>query len=240
MPISTVYSDADNTLWGTDAVYRGAQLRLLEHVESIANLTAQSDDRLTFVRSYDQAIASRHHQHLRYPPGLLAHALILGLRGVAPGEASSHVLHAGDLPEVRDAVTEFVTQLRQPPPLLPGVEEGMRLAAAQGVRLYVVTEGSQDRVAKTLAQYGFLGQVSQVLSVTKTVDLYRRLKKLAIEGVPAMLGDQLDRDIIPAREAGLIAIWIPSAFTPEWADSNQAFRASHVAISFLDAINWLL
>lgn len=240
MTLSTVYIDADNTLWGTDAVYRAAQLRLLEHTERIAGLTTQSTDRLKFVRDYDQAIASRHHEHLRYPPGLLAHALTLGLRGASAVEAASQVLHRGDLPEARDAITDFVTVLKQAPTLLPGVEEGMRLAENQGLRMYIVTEGAQERVIKTLSHYGLLKQTSQVLSATKTTALYQRLEKLARGSVVAMIGDQLDRDIIPASEAGLVSIWIPSAFAPEWTDARQSSRASYVAASFLDAINWLL
>jgi putative hydrolase of the HAD superfamily len=240
MALLTVYSDADNTLWGTDAVYRMGQLRLLEDLEQVAAATTAATDRLRFVRDYDQAIAARHHEHLRYPPGLLAHALILGLRGTSPADAAARVLMEGVLPEAQRAVSQFATRLKEIPPLLPGVEEGIRLAASQGLRLYVVTEGTQERIAKTLSHYGLLEQVSQILSATKTVTLYKRLKTLAGGSGVAMIGDQLDRDVIPACEAGLASIWIPSAFTPEWTDTSHSLRASYVAATFLEAMNWLV
>ena len=55
-----------------------------------------------------------------------------------------------------------------------------------------------------------------------------------------MVGDQLDRDIVPAREAGLLAVWVPSAFRPKWHDSDLSFGASFIADGFLNAVAWLL
>ncbi len=48
-----------------------------------------------------------------------------------------------------------------------------------------------------------------------------------------MVGDQLDRDIGPAKEAGLTTIYFPGGFSPRWAPAEEsvgpAFRVSSFA-----------
>ena len=72
-----IVTDADNTLWDTDAVFRDAQLLLLSRVESAVGAPCPEADRLLFVRRYDQALAQNHHLHLRYPPQLLVRSVEL-------------------------------------------------------------------------------------------------------------------------------------------------------------------
>jgi putative hydrolase of the HAD superfamily len=237
---TTIYTDADNTLWDTDSVYQAAQCALLEQIEHLEGHATNTQDRLAFVREYDQAIATLHHEHLRYPVELLAHALLLGLRRISSSEAANRVIREGGLPEMEQAVNRFVGMLKTLPPLLPGVLDGIQLAVGNGLKFYVVTEGPQDRMIGSLREHGLLGYINQVLSATKTVALYKRLKSLAGTGSVAMIGDQLDRDVLPAREACLTAIWIPSAFRPKWIDRNESVKASFVAKDFLAAIRWLL
>lgn len=238
--VSTIYTDADNTLWDTDAVFRAAQIALLDHVETIAAAKTSASDRLAFVREYDQAIASQHHERLRYPPALLAHALMLALRGTSPTEAAKRVIRDGGLPVTDDAVGRFAGMLKTLPPLLPGVREGIDLAERGGFKIYVVTEGTQERTARNLRDHGLLEHTTQVLSATKSVTLYTRLKILAGSSSVAMIGDQLDRDVLYAREAGLFAVWVPGAFRPKWVDAEASANASFVARDFLAAMTWLL
>lgn len=235
-----IYTDADNTLWDTDLVFQSAQLALLEEVERLVKRTAEMADRLAFVRDYDQAIASLHHDGLRYPPNLLAHALVLGLRGAPATEAARRVIRAGHLTETEDGVQRFLSMLKARPPLLPGVAEGFRLAANAGARPYVVTEGRQEKVAQLLKEHGLLEWSAQVLSATKTVALYSRLKMLARATDVVMIGDQLDRDVTFAHKAGLLTVWVPSAFRPKWNDGVSSENASFVASDFLSAITWVL
>lgn len=240
MALPTIYTDADNTLWDTNGVYEAAQRGLLTQIEELVGDRSSASDRLAFIRDYDQAIASIHHDHLRYPPDLLARALMLGIRGTPSAEAARQVVRAGPLPDTERAAQAFHWMLQHSPPLLAGVREGLQLAADRGTAIYVVTEGPKERVARTLQQHGVEQFVSQILSATKTIDLYRRLKKLG-DGAPiAMVGDQLDRDIRPAREAGMLAVWVPSAFLPKWHDAESTTAASFTAENFLDAITWLL
>ncbi|HTD32123.1 MAG TPA: hypothetical protein VK665_00580, partial [Candidatus Elarobacter sp.] len=57
----TLFSDADNRLWDTNAVYERAQLRLLNDVEASAGARAPVPEagRLDYLRAIDQRIADQ-------------------------------------------------------------------------------------------------------------------------------------------------------------------------------------
>src|SRR4051812_6345456 len=85
---TTVFVDADNTLWDTDTVFAHAQLDLLAAVEDAAGISITATDRLAFIRELDQQLAERHHQGLRYPPRLLVRATAFALMGISPPRAA--------------------------------------------------------------------------------------------------------------------------------------------------------
>src|SRR5215469_3043537 len=125
-----IYTDADNTLWDTDAVFREAQLGLLNEVEKLSDRSTSSTDRLGFLRQYDQAIAVRHHARLKYPPALLMSALRAGLFGASPEEAAARVVAEGSVPTSSEqlALEAFAKTLGTLPPILPTVREGLQRA----------------------------------------------------------------------------------------------------------------
>ena len=51
-PRIVIFTDADNTLWDTDAVYARGQLTVLEDVETAIGVRVPSKNRLEFVREY--------------------------------------------------------------------------------------------------------------------------------------------------------------------------------------------
>jgi hypothetical protein len=59
---ATVFVDADNTLWDTDAVFASAQLELLAGVEELVGIGSVATDPLAFIREIDQQLAERHHR----------------------------------------------------------------------------------------------------------------------------------------------------------------------------------
>src|ERR1700678_1534645 len=73
-------SDADNTLWETDEVFAAAQLDLLQSVEEDYGLRVPNNDRLKFVREFDQALASRHSEGLKYPVRRLVHSIVSAIQ----------------------------------------------------------------------------------------------------------------------------------------------------------------
>jgi putative hydrolase of the HAD superfamily len=42
-----------------------------------------------------------------------------------------------------------------------------------------------------------------------------------------MIGDQLDRDIVPAMEADFLTIYFPGGFQPNWLDKYNGINPNH-------------
>lgn len=240
MKPATLFVDADNTLWDTDRVFAEAQLALLDRIEGAIDRRSGSDDRLAFVRAVDQALAQRHHDGLRYPPRLLARALAEALAGLPAERAARRALLEGSAATLAasaasDAEQAFFAAIGSGPDLRPGVEEGLADLKAAGHRLFVITEGSRAKAAQTLERLGLMQFFDRLIEGKKRPELYRRILRLA--GMPAnafMIGDQLDRDIEPAKAAGLQTIYFPGGFQPKWAPDEVDCRPDFRIASFAE------
>ena len=239
---SWIYTDADNTLWDTNAVFADAQLHLLEHAEKIARKHTPSSTPLEYLRRYDQAIAKQHHLRLRYPPALLIRALIMGLQGATSDAAAAALMVNGAVPssEERSALQSYEADLARVPCLLPGVKDGLQLANDSRIPVYVVTEGPADTARTRLKSLGIESYTSGVLSAQKTRDLYIRLIERAFPRRAVMIGDQPDRDVQLAHDAGMTTILVASRFRPEWLGTSDSGGADAVTQDFLAAIRWVV
>jgi len=237
-----IFTDADNTLWDTDALYASAQLALLSAAENIAKKQAPAADRLTFVRAYDQEIAARHHSGLRYPPALLIRALVSGVEGQTVQDAGRSVLTAGSVAteDESTALRSYSQILSGVPPILPGVKMGLELARDTGIPVYVVTEGSIELARNRLHALEIEPLIAGVLSATKTADLYGRLIQRAAPKSAVMIGDQPDKDIQLAHCAGMLTILVRGRFRPVWTQTMSAMIADTAAEDFFDAIKWVV
>ncbi|UUL82533.1 HAD family hydrolase [Sphingomonas qomolangmaensis] len=237
----TVFVDADNTLWDTDQVFASAQLALLEQVEAATGLRVPTGNRLDFVRACDQAIAARHHDGLRYPPHLLVRALVFALQG-QPSEVAARAAWSNHLPSMPASVDEgllvkrFFAALKHPPALRAGVVEGLMMLEKANATVLIVTEAARIRVEETTAKLGLAGHFTRVIEGRKRPDLFRRIVRLTGDPAAAyMVGDQLDRDIAPAKEAGLRTIYFPGNFVPRWTPDKEKVGPDHQVSDFAEA-----
>ena len=237
-----IYTDADNTLWDTNAVFAEAQLALLEAAEALSGRHCVSDDRLGFVREFDQAIAARHHSRLRYPPALLLRALREGLNGHHAEEAAQRALAQGARPSESEetALAKYSEVLGQVPPTLPGVRNGLELARDHDAPVYVITEGPVEALRSRLRALELESLTAGSLSAAKTGELYARLKQRAAPHTAVMIGDQPDRDIRLAKEGGLSAILVRGPFRPRWIQSADSALANATVENFYEAVRWAL
>lgn len=240
-----VLADADNTLWDTDAVFRNAQLLLLDRIEAALGRTCSGVTRLEFVRAYDQALAQAHHLHLRYPPQLLVRAIEAGLSGVSEHVAAQKAI-AGDPAatnvalddaRVNSIVAEYLLSLTQVPALLPRVAEGVRVASEAGLELYVMTEGRIEKQRRFLEVHGLQPFFKGVWEMTKERSQFDRVRTRFKDRRVMIIGDQPDRDILPAKAAGCTGILVPSRFKPSWHATGEP---DYVAKDFLEAVHWCL
>ena len=235
--------DADNTLWDTNEVFARAQLRLLEGTEQAAGRMCPATDRLDFVRSYDQAIALKHHLHLKYPAQLLVAAIGAGLCGTDPAIAADLVIRGRPLPhklsepQVRDVLAAYAQTLTDIPALLPTVREALELARSRNMAVFVMTEGKLERQRRSLTEHGLAQFILSIWEMPKTVAQFERLRQRFIQAEVVVIGDQLDRDIVPAHRAGCRTVFVPGRFKPQWDDKDSQ-AADHVASTLLEAVQW--
>lgn len=241
-----VFTDADNTLWDTDGLFAQAQLQLLAGVEVIVGSTVTAS-RLDFVREIDQNLAERHHLGLRYPPRLLAIATGYALQGMPMDQASSRAWNdIGKPPGIDDEQlsrfeAEFIAAVRKQPHALPGVLDGLQHLNRAGARVFVVSEGDKKKVVDRLKFIGATPYVERVIEAPKSAVLFRRVSRLAQATTPNwMIGDQLTRDILPAQDAGLKTVYIPSRFRPKWELEGSDLEADYTATDFADAAEFVL
>lgn len=230
---ATVFVDADNTLWDTDSVFAHAQRNLLERVETATGIATTANDRLAYVRSLDQAIAERHHARLRYPPRILVRGLEAALGGVPAERAARAACRNSTLTRLPDCLVDeieeaFFADLKCAPELRPGVYEGLDVLHAANCLVLVLTEGSRANVGKIAKRLTLDGFMSRIIEGPKRPELYRRVLRLA--GTPKrafMVGDQLESDIRPAKEAGLRTIYFPGGFRPRWEPVEAAVQPDY-------------
>lgn len=242
---SVILTDADNTLWDTDSVFAGAQIGLLSIVEELTAKQCLEEDRLGFVRRYDQAIAAVHHAHLKYPPSLLVRALEMALAGSDAMKTADVVCRGKNVSKLEQAtidhaVGEYLALLGRVPELLPTVREGLELLRDAGMRLYVLTEGKMEKQKNVLLHHSLSELVSGMFELTKDTAQFRRLRLRFTPAEVVIIGDQLDRDIIPAKAAGCSTVLVPGRFRPYWHNDDHAVEASFVASTFVDGARWIL
>jgi putative hydrolase of the HAD superfamily len=242
-----IVTDADNTLWDTNAVFAGAQLRLLGLVEQLTDRACPDADRLRFVRAFDQALAERHHLHLKYPIQMLVAALAYGLHHNAPDNTAEHILQQGrhgayrlSDAQISGVVAGYTEALARVPDLLPTVRDGLELAKAHGLSVYVMTEGKIDLQRNTLHTHDLDKYVEGVWELPKTPVQFARLVRRFQSAAVVVIGDQPDRDIVPAHAAGCTTVLIPGRFQPRWQSQTNASVADCVVTSFLEAMQWIV
>jgi len=242
-----VLVDADNTLWDTNALFAAAQVTLLEFVERTTGRKCPVPDRLAFVRSYDQALASRHHLHLKYPVQMLvatlADALISQASPVIAAESILQGRQSADHLSSKtrnDAISAYVHGLSAATELLPRVRVGLQLAKDSGLPLFVITEGKLDLQRKALFAHHLEAYIENIWELTKTVAQFQRLVRRFQPAKLIVIGDQPDRDVVPAHQAGCTTILVRGKFRPGWQSERDECAADYIARNFVDAVEWLL
>ena len=102
--------------------------------------------------------------------------------------------------------------------------------------IVIATEGNKDKCAHTLDYYGISGFFDKLLTGNKTGGLFNRLIKLGDEMSPYcyLVGDQLDRDIIPAKKAGFITFYFPGGFKPVWTPDESSVNPDYKIEKFIE------
>lgn len=110
----------------------------------------------------------------------------------------------------------FIAALGAVPDLRPGVREGLTRVARTGRRVFVLTEGSRSKALRAATHHQVEHLFDRVIEAPKGLRLFARVLKLTQPRLAVMVGDQLERDIRPAKAAGFATIYFPGGFRPRW------------------------
>jgi putative hydrolase of the HAD superfamily len=110
---------------------------------------------------------------------------------------------------------EFYRRLAELPALREGVRPGLEALEAMGAELVCITEGAKSRTISRLLSSDLDRFFCRVVEGRKTDRLFARLRGLRSETM-LMVGDQLSKDILPAKNAGFRTVYFPGGFQPKW------------------------
>jgi len=236
-------TDADNTLWDTNSIYAEAQLSFLSDIEKVVGQECQVPERLAFVRRLDQGLALKHEMHLRYPSAHLAAAVENALLGYPTEQAIDSALRLNNVTVFAQRfgrqLDRFEERIRnRTPSLRQGVGDFLRQLDTRNLWLVVATETDSRRCYSVLQHHDLTHCVQDVVSGLKTPKFYDDISARYASTIKFSVGDQLDRDISPAMDAGFITIYFPSEFTPFWSPSAVSVSPDYEISSFaeLDSI----
>lgn len=118
----------------------------------------------------------------------------------------------------------------------PGVTETLRELRDAGHRLHLLTSGDRKLQQKKLRMSDIgtaFDSIAIVLSSKKSEMLLRKLEAGAAGRRCVMVGDSKRSDIIPANEAGIMAVWLPG-IQWEFARANVELNTFHTIRHFTE------
>lgn len=217
-------TDADNTLWDTNKVFADAQLSILHQLEKLSDRSPRHGDRLAYVRSFDQDIARSHDNGLRYPPHLLIEAI-----------ADSLGLHSLGKLSIDFIVDEYQSRLTNKPRLRPGVRKTLYELHRNGIEIVVASEGNKANLIRNLEAHKLSKFTADLIIGAKEESFFKTLFRRGGSRTPKVcVGDQLDRDIAPAKAAGFTTFYFPGGFRPAWAFNIEAKDADFVIQTYTE------
>ncbi|MCY3016946.1 MAG: HAD family hydrolase [Planctomycetota bacterium] len=220
MPATTlpcVFTDADNTLWDTNAIYAAAQTQLVQGVSQATETLPPSTGELALVRHFDQQLAKSHPLGFRYPPQLLIDKLCFAISGRDPSSFNKKL--------IADALDQYIADLEEPPQLRRGVATGLQILHDVDIPVIIVSEGSRRAIDINIYHHNLSAHFASIVTCIKSPAIYLTLiEKIGCRSTAFSVGDQLDRDIEFAKKAGMTTAYFPSDFKPHWHnDSLQTY-----------------
>lgn len=238
-----IFTDADNTLWDTNNVFRAAQLDLLDQVENVLGgcVSLDEEERLSWVRTIDKRLASSHPDGFKYPVKLLVDHMAFRLvdedkymhldQSLPSIEVASYIVQN----ESEWIQRRFFQKLSNPTKLLPTVLDGLNRFYNNGIKVIVVSEGREEKIHSELQDHNIKHLVERVIVGKKNVDLYEGLASTYAQDRLVMIGDQITRDVIPASNAGFVGILVPSQFDGDITGERTVPKAMLKVANFREA-----
>lgn len=216
--IRWVFFDVGNTLFSEDAAFATVYKRLLEEIRA-------SGTEMT----YEELMADRER-------------ITRESRAYAPfvQQAKAHLGDEGQERFIERYRSELYKRWAEINPPIPGMKELVYELAEWGVNLGIIANQPQECV--DLLKRHDLWDIFQIRGISDLVDFKKPSKYFYVWALEAsecppeqavMIGDRVDNDVAPAKQAGMKTIWFPC--TPEakgpWPDMDDADHLYRSSIS---------
>lgn len=213
MNVSTLIFDADDTLWDEQIVLQSFENR----IASI--LTGHGEDASAFRERFERA------EEENIP------IIGYGFPSYTYSLVEAVMTEKGYMAAKRDILEEFKilydAYAHHSPKVFEGVSETLAALSDRGYSLHVLSRGIPSEQKHKLELSGLRDQFQTVTIVqSKIASTYSTLcEGLGIpQNAALMVGNSMRSDILPAREAGCQAVWIPSA--TEWSHDRSLDTAN--------------
>ncbi|HSE15777.1 MAG TPA: hypothetical protein VLB46_01920 [Pyrinomonadaceae bacterium] len=229
--ISTaIVFDADNILWDTDAVFRRAQLGLLQ-VFVKEGVIRHAEPELMNLRLMDKMLAKLYGK-FEYDLTSLPIALYRQYHSresliEAAQWTIQHNNSTTDL--IKRACEVFTKNLEDTPPLFEDAKELLHSLQAFRLAGYPIitimfSEGEITRLSRTIEAHNLrrLRLFDEIVLRPKSIECFQNVRRLALRHLPVdtnnpnsllvMIGDSLKRDVMFANLAGFVTVYKPSNF----------------------------
>jgi putative hydrolase of the HAD superfamily len=210
--IQVIGLDADDTLWHSEVYFARTQRRFLELV---GRYVGSEVDVLAALDRVELANKERYGYGIKGFTLSMLECAIEVTGGAIGTEELGQVLAAGR------------TMLDHPVDLLPGVDETVRILAAKGYRLAVITKGDVHHQEAKLLASGLVDHFEVVEIVAeKDPATYRRVvESLGIAPDRfCMVGNSVRSDVLPVLEIGGRAVHVPYPLV--WAHEHAEHDGS--------------
>jgi len=249
---TAVVFDADNILWDTNAVFRRAQLGLLQ-VFVKAGLVNEAEAALPNLRLMDKVLAKRYGK-FEYDLASLPTALHRPYCSQETlNEAAEWTIQRSHQPTelIKSSCEVFSRVLKEIPHLFEDAEEVLR--ALQALRLagspiitLMFSEGEPARINRIIEAYNLRnGELfDEIILATKSLESYENVRLRALRRLSCvaddpnalfvMIGDSLQRDVVLANRTGFVTIYKLSSFLGEEISSSKEEEPSFRIGSLLE------
>lgn len=198
VPVAVVF-DGDDTLWSTEALYDRARQQARAEVVRAGLDGAEWE-------SIERRIDVENVRHLGFGTERFPTSCVQAYEAVARGRGVP--VNSAVMERVRSAAK---TVFSQDPPLVFGARELLEGLRARGTRLALLTKGDHDLQTRRVQRSGIadLFDVIHIVSEKPPAAFRAVVAELEVEPKDTWsVGNSIRSDILPAVEAGLLAVWI--------------------------------
>lgn len=242
--------DGDNTLWDTNVVFTRAQLAVLEELRK-SGLRVALKKGFKVLRQLDARLVAHYHRR-EYDFRSLFLALFLHFTGNSQKESVSKsvLLIKNGIPRplknIIDSCTSvFETEMREIPPLLPGVKETLSWIRTKQAVVFLFSDGNASRVFRLVRALSLKGYFDQIFVRKKTYALYVNARKCGFSKLGKkralskvmVVGDLLNPDIMVGNKLGAVTVlrlggYMPNQHPLGEVGEAQLHNKAHTSTSF--------